>query len=60
MNQGKLLAISEQQAQAIVDYLVQRPYREVVGLIDGMRSLRVIEIPGPVADKGTDEKQEEK
>lgn len=37
----RTLLINEQLAQAILDYLVTRPYKEVAGIVAGLMSLEV-------------------
>lgn len=37
----KSFIIKEELAQAILDYLVARPYKEVAGLVAGLMSLEV-------------------
>jgi hypothetical protein len=54
----KYLAITEQQAQSIADYLVQKPYREVNGLIEILKSLKVIELKESITDTETEKKSD--
>jgi len=38
----KNFVITEQLAQAIADYLVTRPYREVAGMVQGLHNLSTL------------------
>jgi hypothetical protein len=56
----KYFVITEPQAKAIAEYLIQKPYREVKPLVDILELLKPIEPKGPVADKIPDTETETK
>lgn len=48
---GKKFEITEEAAQAILNYLAERPFKEVMNLIPGLMQLKPMEANPPMAYK---------